>query len=212
VRCPRCGTENEPGDRFCANCGASLREKQEPSEQISPGERLARAIGTSRRTRLLTAGTAVAIVIAIVAAFALPSNNDHSIPRDSYTIAADRICVNAKKQIGAASNRALANARRDPGGYARGIVPIVAQWRVDFNSMSVPHDRLQQANALNEALRAVEIQASSLALAANGHATDLVARAQAVDRETQKVEQAIRDLGLSECSQITIAPGAPPPN
>jgi hypothetical protein len=211
VRCPRCGTENEPGDRFCANCGASLGAKEEPSEQLSLGERLTGAIGTSPRARLLTAGTAIAVVIAIVAVIALPSN-DQGIPRDAYTIAADRICVNAKKEIGAASNRALPNARSDPGGYARSIVPIVAQWRVDFNALTVPADRVELANALNEALLEVEIQTASLALAADRHAPDLATRARQVDQLTRGVEQAIRDLGLSDCAQITIAPGAPPPS
>jgi hypothetical protein len=184
--------------------------KPEPREQLSLHEQLIGVIGKSRRARMLTAGTALAIVIAIVAVLALPSNDDNSIPRDSYTISADRICVNAKKQIGAASNRALPNVRNDPGAYARELVPIVAQWRVDFNSLKIPPDRVQLANALNESLREVDIQAASLALAADRHAPDLVARARQVDRLTQAVESAIRDLGLSDCAQITIAPGTPP--
>ncbi len=74
------------------------------------GDRIRRLIGTTRRARLITIGTALAIVVAIVAALSLPGNDD-GIPRDSYTIAADRICVMAKKQIGAAGNRALADVR-----------------------------------------------------------------------------------------------------
>jgi hypothetical protein len=213
VHCPRCGTENEPGDRFCSNCGATLGRAKTSPEQLPLGERLKRLVGTTRRARLITAGTALAIVVAIVAAFALPSN-DSGIPRDSYTIAADRICVNAKKQIGAAGSRALADASRgpsDPGEYARALVPIVAQWRVDFDGLHTPDDRVQQANALNEALLEVETQASSLALAAERSATDLAARAQRVDELTKGVESAIGDLGLDECSGIAIAPGAPAP-
>jgi len=159
-------------------------------------------------------GTALAIVVAIVAVLALPSNDD-GIPRDSYTIAADRICVDAKKQIGAAGNRALADARNgrasDPSEYARSLVPIVGQWRVDFDAMKVPDDRVEQANELDASLREVEIQASSLALAAQRGAVDLTARAQRVDQLTEGVERAIADLGLDDCSRITIAPGAPPP-
>ena len=38
IRCPNCGTDSEPGDRFCHNCGADVRgvvpaQRQEP---ISP--------------------------------------------------------------------------------------------------------------------------------------------------------------------------------
>jgi hypothetical protein len=210
VFCPRCGTENEPGDRYCSNCGATL-EKKEPRERISPRQRLGRLIGTTRRARLITAGTALAIVIAIFALLTLP-NDENAIPRDAYTIKSDGICVAAKKRIGAASSKALADARNgNPGEYARNLVPIVAQWRLDFEALQAPADRAEQVVALDDDLLAVEIKAASLALAADRGAPDLVARAQDLDHLTQDVEGAIKDLGLDDCSNITIAPGAPPP-
>jgi len=213
VHCPRCGTENEPGDRFCSNCGATLGGAEKPAEQLPIGERIKRLVGTSRRARLITIGTVLAIAIAIVAAVALPANDDGEIPRDAYTIAANRICVNAKREIGEAGSRALANARNgaDPGEYARSLVPIVAQWRVDFNGLDVPDDRVEQANALSAALLEVEVQASGLALAAKRGASDLPARAQRVDQLTEGAERAIANLGLDECAGIAIAPGAPAP-
>jgi hypothetical protein len=213
VHCPRCGTENEPGDRFCSNCGATLGRAEKPAEQLPIGERIKRLVGTSRRSQLITIGTVVAIVVAIVAALALPANEGGEIPRDAYTIAANRICVNSKKEIGDAGSRALANTPNgaDPGEYARSLVPIVAQWRVDFNGLDVPDDRTEQANALNGALLEVEVQASSLALAAKRGAADLPARAQRVDQLTEGVETAIANLGLDECAGIAIAPGAPAP-
>jgi zinc-ribbon domain len=212
VFCPRCGTENAPGDRYCSNCGATLKERTGPRERLSLRQRLGRLIGTTRRARIITGGTALAIVIAIVAVVALPSN-ETEIPRDSYTISADRMCVAAKKQIGAASSRALANAQKgDPGDYARSLVPIIAQWRIDFDALHAPADRAPQAVALDSALLEVEIKAAGLALAADRGAPDLVARAQQVDHQTQAVEGAINDLGLRDCADITIAPGAPPPS
>ncbi len=49
VRCPRCGHENQEGDRFCANCGARLtpvappRETStEPEATAEPGDETAR--------------------------------------------------------------------------------------------------------------------------------------------------------------------------
>lgn len=208
--CPRCGTENEQGDRFCANCGASLRSPKEPAERLSARERVAGVIGSTRRAQLLTVGTAIAIVIVVIATLTLAAD-DEGIPRDSYTVAADRICVEAKKQIGAAGNRALAGQPSDaPAAYARSLVPLVAQWRVDFNALHAPPDRVEQANALSEALHAVEIQASALALAAEDGAPDLSEQAQHVDQLTEDVEQAIADLGLTDCSRISIAPRAPP--
>jgi hypothetical protein len=161
---------------------------------------------------MITAGTAIAIVIAVVAALALPSD-EKAIPRDAYTIKADTICVAAKKQIGAASSKALATAGKgDPGEYARSLVPIVAQWRIDFDALHAPADRAEQVVGLDEALLAVEIKAAGLALAADRGAPDIVARAQDLDHLTQTVEGAIKDLGLDDCSRITIAPGAPPPS
>ncbi len=87
----------------------------------------------------------------------------------------------------------------------------MGQWRVDFDALKVPGDRIEQANELDASLREVEIQASSLALAAQRGASDLAARAQRVDQLTEGVERAIGDLGLDDCARITIAPGAPPP-
>jgi hypothetical protein len=161
---------------------------------------------------MITAATALALVVAVFALIALPGNDSGSdVPRDAYTVSADRICTNAKKQIGNASNRAL---NREPNGaeqYARALVPLVVQWRVDFDALKPPPDRLGRAAALDAALRQVEVQAASVALAAQSHVPDLLARARELDRRTQDVEGAIRDLGLTDCENVVIAPGAPAP-
>jgi hypothetical protein len=155
-----------------------------PQEKLSLRERIGRLIGTTRRARLLTAGTALAIVIAIVAAVALP---DDEIPRDDYTVSADRICVKAKREIASARSRALADASEDPGEYPRDLVPIVAQWRADFGALEAPEDRVEEANRLDDALRAVEVGAAELAQAAERGKQDLGARAQRVDELTAEV-------------------------
>src|SRR5882724_3530575 len=117
--CPRCGTENEEGDRFCVSCGASLR-KTEPAESKPLRERLRDLIGKTPRARAVTAGTAIAIAIAIAAFIAIPAANDSG---DSYTRAADDICVQSKQQIGAVEQSIPPSA--GPGRFAQFLVPIV---------------------------------------------------------------------------------------
>ena len=84
--CPRCGTPNEPGDRFCSSCGASLG-KEAPKPQRSPRERIGGLFGTDRRTRLVSLATILAVIVAVIAFIALGEDDEKTIPRDAYTIA-----------------------------------------------------------------------------------------------------------------------------
>lgn len=59
--CPSCGTSNEPGERFCGQCGASLLEatappSQTPSPQPSPALPSSFAAGRYRVRRFLGEG------------------------------------------------------------------------------------------------------------------------------------------------------------
>lgn len=36
MRCPNCGTENDPSAHFCRNCGRALAAASEPTEPVSP--------------------------------------------------------------------------------------------------------------------------------------------------------------------------------
>ena len=109
MHCSRCGAQTEKGDRYCASCGATL--KQETGPKRSPRERFAALIGTSRRERLISGGIALALVVAIVAFFALPTDEDDEVPQDDYTESADAICVQAKQQIIAAGQPRAARGR-----------------------------------------------------------------------------------------------------
>jgi hypothetical protein len=149
----------------------------------------------------VTLGTLAAIVLAIAAFVALKPADDDSIPRDAYTIAADRMCLDAKRQIVAAEH---SNAG-DSGRLARALVPIVATWRSGFRALSVPGERLEQARRLDAALRDVEVETAGLAMTAEeGGRSHTLARAKKVDLATTQVEQAISDLGLSQCAQARI--------
>lgn len=210
--CPRCGTPNEPGDRFCSSCGASLREADTESKpEGGPGKRLGRIVGESRRSRLLTVGTVLALAIAIAGFIALSPKDDETIPRDSYTLAAERICLGAKRQIVAAEQSAVRQAERgDSSAVARALVPIVAGWRAELGVLKTPEDRVQKADELDRALREVEIQVAKLALVADtGNRKMTLGQARRVDAETAGVEAATASLGLSECAGETIGFAAP---
>jgi uncharacterized Zn finger protein (UPF0148 family) len=204
VHCPRCGTPNEPGDRFCTSCGTALT-KAEPTPRRSWRQRLGGLVGTDRRTRLITGATIAALAIAVIAFVALSDDDEESIPRDPYTIAADRMCIAAKRQIVAVERAGLQRQAPDTSGGARNLLPVVAEWRSEFDALDVPSDRLEQARALDAALREVEARISALArVAAEDDRAELLARAKEAEAASAGVEEAVSDLGLSHCSSLAI--------
>jgi hypothetical protein len=198
VYCPRCGTPNEPGDRYCAACGTQLNQVETTEEQRSGRERLAKLIGTDRKSRLITGVTIAAFVVAVVGFIALSADDEDSIPRDRYTLAAERICLSSKQSIVTASGA---------GGsaYARQLVVIVVSWREQLADLQVPEDRLEQARQLDEALREAEIEVAALArISETGNRARTLASAKRAEAATADVEEAIADLGLSRCARATI--------
>jgi zinc-ribbon domain len=205
--CSRCGTQNEPGDRFCSSCGASLGQKKSTGgSDRSLRDRLGALIGSSRKARLTTLATVIALVVAVIAFIALKPSEDGetTIPRDAYTIAADDMCIAAKHKIVAVERQALADKGKGDTVLGK-LIPVVSGWRGEFEAMRVPTDRVEQARHVSEALRQVEIQLSGLSLAADqGESTGTLASAKKVDEASAEVEQAISELGLTHCASQTI--------
>jgi zinc-ribbon domain len=209
MHCPRCGAHHEEGDQYCAACGAALpAARSEPRQALSPRERLAGLVGGTPRARLLTAGTALALALAVVAFVALKPEGGEEGPRhDPYTLAADATCVRGKQLIAAAEQRSLSRGyHSDRGEYAGAVVRIVAQWRAALAELSPPADRAAQAQSLGAALANVEVKAGTLARiereSSNG--STALAYAQKVDDATAEVEQAISALGLERCAAIRL--------
>jgi hypothetical protein len=152
------------------------------------------------------------VVVAVVAFLALEPSDD-GIPRDAYTITADRLCLSAKQQIVAAERGS--GDQRGPGDasvFARELVPIVTSWHSQLRELAVPVDRVEQARQLETALLEADVRIAALArVAADGNPRKTVASAKSADAASAGVEEAVAALGLSECAEATIgftpAPG-----
>jgi hypothetical protein len=205
VYCPRCGSPNEADDRFCSACGAELPGAPAGAEKPSLRQRIGQLIGTTRRARLASAGTVAALIIALVA-FAVLKPAKDEIPRDAYTIAADRICIEAKHQIVAVERQSVAGSGpRGSGGFAQALVPAVGTWRLHFQELIVPADRVEEARQLSAALLDAEIKIAKLARAeASGDGKTILATARRADAATTSVEEAASSLGLTECASAAI--------
>lgn len=205
--CPRCGTENEEGDRFCVSCGASLKKAPDPSERKPLRERVRELIGTTPRARAVTVGTAIAIVIAIAAFIAIPAAKDSS---DAYTRAADDLCVQSKVQIETVEQHIPPAA--GPGSFGQALVPIVAGWRFQLNALPTPDKHAEKAAQLDLALREVEIDAGALAQVSRQRGANLLALAKQGDDAAAQVEDAVDGLDLSRCRDLAVGLVPVPPS
>jgi zinc-ribbon domain len=205
VYCPRCGTPNEAGDRYCSACGTALSQEDSPAGGRSARERLGNLVGTTRRARAISTATALAVVVAIVAFIAL--DPDDGIPRDDYTLAAERICLNAKREIYATGQRFRAGGSEGgASAFARDLLPAVSSWRLRFAKLEEPADRSDEAAQLATALGEVERRIAKLARAAETSDPErVVASAGArADEASTKVEEAVSSLGLDECASVLL--------
>jgi hypothetical protein len=150
---------------------------------------------------MVSAATIVALIVAVVAFVALGESKEKTIPRDAYTIAADQMCIAAKRHIVAVENSGLGAG---PAG-ARQLLPVVSEWRSEFDALKVPSDRIEEAQALDAALKEVQLRIATLArVASGGDRKQVLEQAKAADEASSGVEEAVAALGLSHCSKLTI--------
>ncbi len=170
-------------------------------------ERLARVFGTTARARLLSAGTAFAIVVAIVAFIALKPSKE-SVPEDSYLRGLDRSCVAEKGRISTLEADTLRQRHPNLEEFASTLVTIVAEWRSTLTATPPPPVQAEGVRALESALLAVLIEAGTLARVAreDKSASAVGAGARSVDAATARVDRAIEGLGLERCTDIDVRP------
>lgn len=201
MRCPRCGTVNEKGDRFCSSCGAQLGDAVETDAPASTGKRLANLIGTTRKARLVTAATIVALVVAVISFIALKPDDEESLPYDAYAKEADQLCLTSKAAIVAVERQ----YGTDVKVMARELVPVVGSWRTQMGSLTPPSDRVELAQGLEAALVEVEAQIGGLArVAGTDDRQQTIAKAKQADAASHAVEEAVAALGLTHCAAAPI--------
>lgn len=210
--CPRCGAENEEGDRYCGSCGVSLPEAgAAPQEQRSLAERLGRLIGRTPRARIITTATVAALAVAVAGFIALKPAKEDSIPQDAYTKSADATCVQEKEQIVAAQRHLLqGEGLNGVSGYADALVPIAGEWRsaLEGSPAPPPLDRQQRVAALESALFAVEVEAGALGrIARESSEKATLAQSARVDEASRRVESAVSSLGLERCGLLSVEVG-----
>jgi hypothetical protein len=210
MHCPNCGVENDDGNRFCVGCGSSL-SKRSPSASPPPAslkERIGRLLGTTRRARLLTVATALAIVVAIVAFIALKPGDESG--EDAFLQGVDQTCVAEKERISTLEQETLQQSPPNVGEFASVLVTIVAEWRSNLQATPAPQIHAEEIQALNSALLDVLIDAGGLArvIREDRPAAVIGAQAGSIDEATAGVDQAIEDLGLSDCQDLPVGPAA----
>jgi hypothetical protein len=207
VFCPRCGTENAADNRFCVSCGSQLGSgAASPKAKASVRERRTGMIGRSRKERLITAGTVVAVVVAVVAFLVIDSDTGDETP--APPAGADVACIQAKQAAAKAATQARGQGQAGFQSYSAQLIAALLDFRNTVLSSATPSDA---ATELELALRDAAIDAGGLSrLARDGADGAVIARqARALDSATNRVDTATEAFGLTNCAHVRIVPASP---
>jgi hypothetical protein len=183
---------------------------QTPEDETRDGL-FARIAGSSRRERVITAITALVLLVAVAAFVALPadegSDSERRTERDAYTTQAERICLDAKVDLAASGSATVAEpADNAVAAYARDAESATARARRRLSSLDPPADRRQAAARVDTRLQVAQSEITRLAELASSRAglTRLPEQAMRVEAAGARVDRALRALGLTECAKLQV--------
>lgn len=208
--CPRCGAENDDANRFCVNCGSDLAEGTAKESSSSSNERLGHLIGTTRRARLVTAATVVAIVIAVIAFLSLDSDEDGATGSSAYLASVNQACIAEKERISTLGQEALSRQSSTPQEFASVLVTALAEWRTNLRQTPPPPEDVEEIQAMETALLTTLLEAAKLSqsIRDGSSAQAIDQQAQSVDESTREFNQTIESAGLSDCADLQVSPVA----
>jgi hypothetical protein len=203
VYCPRCGAENQSENRYCIECGSELSKAAASSTGLPVRARLKRMFGSTRRARLLSAGTVVALALTIGAFIALKPSSESG--QDAFIRSLDKACLEEKERIAALERQAAPRGPASVVTFATSLTSLVEEWRLNLARNPPPPSHARDVRVLDSRLREVLIEAGALArLARRGNPRQIVSGARSVDEATKNADRAMEELGLSGCSEFKI--------
>jgi hypothetical protein len=209
MHCPQCGAENDEDNRFCVSCGASLKGQKPAAAPASPRQRVSGLIGTTRRARLITAATVLALGVAIIAFLALkPSDEQGAVPQDAYLRGLDRECTAEKARVSQLETETLQRRPADLEEFASVLVTIAAEWHSGVTASAPSPEHAAAVAGYERALLDLLMRSGSMARVSRegGGAGAVADQAARVEVATGEVEAAIHHLGLSACSRVGVSP------
>lgn len=211
MHCERCGAEINRGAHFCGNCGAPVQGRTAPPSRPM-SERLRDIAGRTRRERMLAAGTALALLAAVVAFFLLDTPEDDSTANDAFVEASDALCVDAKQRIAEISDGRLGDSGASRESYVSNLLVATLDWRLALEDLADSQGARADAKPLVDALKALSFDLGTLArVSREAPRSELASVAADADAATGDVEAAISDAGMERCAAISLAPAGEAP-
>jgi hypothetical protein len=169
---------------------------------------MGRLIGRSRRERLISAGIAIALIIAIAAVIAISTGGSEDGAQSAYVEQADRICIESQQALAIVDNQ-VSESRRDPTGaialYAGAVAEIAADWRSRLARLDPPPDSKEASARLDEALAKFKREADEVVIRAQVGQDPRRLRAR-LAAAGSRIKEATDALGLEDCAdgELTI--------